>query len=80
MTEDVYCACGAQWHGKYVRGNEIIALHAQRGGTCRLVPHQTYLRLRKRRCFCRACVATVRKRRKIKRDWQSRAKSGPAGP
>lgn len=45
--KDVYCSCGAAWHGRYVESAEtIIALHAKRDG---LVERDEFYRLHPRK-------------------------------
>ena len=57
-ADSVFCACGAQWHGKYVvRAQSVIAIHAGRGRVhheqCEPVSHDWF---RQRfRCQCAAC-------------------------
>ena len=45
-----YCACGAQWHGKYAIDNPYIGRHADRRGfygdhRCRLISLQDFVAL-----------------------------------
>jgi hypothetical protein len=50
----VYCACGAQWHGRTVtRAKDIIAMHRHRGGPCWMMSHGAFKHTY--RCHCDAC-------------------------
>jgi hypothetical protein len=67
----IYCACGAQWHGKYVvSGAPAIAAHQARWKAhdlrCWSVPHDWYRRRFK--CLCAACVAERSQARREKRQ------------
>jgi ribosomal protein S27AE len=58
-TESIYCACGAQWHGRYTR-SAVISDHKERWATgkcgCRYVIHATFAKHFK--CKCDECVVS----------------------
>lgn len=53
----VFCACGAQWHGKYIH-SAAIASHRERGKTgklgCRIIENHADFASRYE-CQCMAC-------------------------
>jgi hypothetical protein len=51
----VYCACGAQWHGKHTM-SLVIADHQARSGDgrCHMLAHSLYKE--RFRCQCPACA------------------------
>ena len=62
----VYCACGAQWHGRWVaKAAKTILWHQERwkshSSTCWSVPHDYFAKHHK--CGCEGCVAQRRSKR-----------------
>jgi hypothetical protein len=55
VSDDVYCGCGAQWHGHYT-ASPVIRNHENRPG-CALIDHARFLRFGRVKCGCADCHA-----------------------
>lgn len=72
--ESVYCACGAQWHGKYTK-SPVIEAHKLRArqldlkvNLCQMIAHATYVK--HFRCACSECKASRKRGPRGTRGWR----------